>query len=121
MSYTEEYVGSTEITEIAPSYTEVQEPQLVTRQTAASAKAYMMRLLQLGAIEGAGGEMDINPLLKPTIEALHHVLAGGKVEIKFIEAGEAQVIQELNRRLEHVTEETNAMNQQAGYTLLLST
>jgi hypothetical protein len=118
MHYTEEYGGSTEIT---PTYTEVQEPQLVTRQTVASAKAYMVRLLQLGAMEGALGEMDINPLLKPMIEAMHHVLAGGRVEIKLLEAGEPQVVRELNRRLEQVTEETNTMNQQAGYVLLLNT
>jgi hypothetical protein len=104
-----------------PSYTvaitghpEVKKPQLVKRETVASADGYMIRLLQLGAMEGALGEMDINPLLKPVIEAMHHVLAGGEVEVKLTATGNQLLVQELNSRLEQTTQEFNAINQQAA-------
>jgi hypothetical protein len=98
-------------------HTEVKEPQLVKRETVASADSYMIRLLQLGAIEGALGEMDINPLLKPVIEAMHHVLTGGEVEIKIVTPGNTLMVQELNHRLEQTTRDLNIINQQVGYSV----
>ena len=118
MSYTEEQVVRGAFVPVSPL---AEEPQLVTRTTVASAKAYVIRLLQLGAVEGTTGDADINPQLQPMIEAIHHVLAGGKAEIKLVEAGEMQVVQELNRRLAEVTEETNTINRRGEYTLFLTT
>jgi hypothetical protein len=115
MSYAEEHVS---YTEARSSDTEVQKPQLVTRAMVASAQAYMIRLLQLGAMEGALGELDLNPSLKRLTEALHQVVAGGQVEVKLVEAGESHVVQELNSRLEQAIKDGNSMNGQAGYSLL---
>jgi hypothetical protein len=115
MAYMEEH---SYVVENTNNYVEEREPQVVERKVVASADAYTIRLFQLGAIEGALGEMDINPLLKPVLEAMHHVLAGGEIEIKLVEAGDPLVVQELNSRLEQVTEEANAINRQAGYSVL---
>src|SRR5262245_48719758 len=116
MSYSMEehlsYVSAT------PEYAEVKEPKLVKRQTVASADGYMIRLLQLGAMEGALGEMDINPLLQPVIEAMHQVLAGGEVEIKLVTAGNPLLVEELKSRLVRATEDLNTINRQAEYSVL---
>jgi hypothetical protein len=111
------YIEEHSYAEVITGSVEVREPRLVKRETVASANAYKIRLLQLGAMEGAFAEMDINPLLRPLIEAIHHVLAGGEVEIKLVAPGEPQVVQELNGRLEQMINETNAVSLQAGYSL----
>ena len=101
-----------------PEYAEVKEPKLVKRQTVASADGYMIRLLQLGAVEGALGEMDINPVLEPVIEAMHQVLAGGEVEIKLVAAGNPLLVEELKSRLAQATQDLNTINRQAEYSVL---
>lgn len=110
-----EYIGVTK------EHVEVGEPRIVTRETTSNAYAYQMRLLQLGAIEGALGDLAINPDLKPVIDALHHVLAGGTVEITIAQAGNRDIVEELNRRVERATAEANAINKKSEYTLLACT
>ena len=118
MSYA---AAHTEYTEVAREHVEVGEPKLVTRETTSNAYAYQMRLLQLGAVEGALGNLAINPDLRPVIEALHHVLAGGIVEITIAQAGNRDLVEELNRRVERATAEANAINKKSEYSLLACT
>ena len=115
MSYA---AAHTEYMEIAKEHVEVGVPKLVTRETTSNGYAYQMRLLQLGALEGALGDIAINPDLKSVLEALHQVLAGGMVEIKIAQAGNLDIVTELNRRLERATAEANAINKNSEYTLL---
>jgi len=115
------YVAAhTEYMEITKEHVEVGVPKLVTRETTSNGYAYQMRLLQLGALEGALGNIAVNPDLKPVIEALHQVLAGGVVEIKIAQAGNLDIVTELNRRLERATAEANALNKKNEYCLLAS-
>lgn len=118
MSYA---AAHTEYMEITKEHVEVGVAKLVTRETTSNGYAYQMRLLQLGALEGTLGNIAINPDLKPVLEALHQVLAGGTVEIKIAQAGNLDIVTELNRRLERATAEANALNKQSEYTLLAST
>jgi len=118
MSYA---AAHTEYMEVIKEHVEVGVPKLVTRETTSNAYAYQMRLLQLGALEGALGNIAVNPDLKPVIEALHQVLAGGTVEIKIAQAGNLDIAAELNRRLERATAEANAINKKSEYTLLAGT
>src|SRR5262245_10737464 len=115
MSYA---AAHTEYLEVTKEHVEVGEPQLVTRETTSNAYAYQIRLLQLGALEGALGNIAVNPDLKPVIEALHQVLAGGAVEITIAQAGNLDIVTELNRRLERATTEANAVNKKSEYSLL---
>jgi hypothetical protein len=115
MSYA---AAHTEYMEVTKEHIEVGEPKLVTRETTSNSYAYQMRLLQLGALEGALGNIAVNPDLKPVIEALHQVLAGGAVEITIAQAGNLDIVAELNRRLERATAEANAINKKSEYTLL---
>lgn len=115
MSYA---AAHTEYMEITKEHVEVGEPKLVTRETTSNGYAYQMRLLQLGALEGALGDIAVSPDLKPVLEALHQVLAGGTVEIKVAQAGNPDIVTELNRRLARATAEANAINKKSEYTLL---
>ena len=113
----EEFIGMPVVEE----YEKGREPELISRETTTGAYAYRMRLLQLGALEGALGQLDVNPNVKPLIEALHHVLAGGEVEIKVAQQGNPEIVTELNRRLTEVTREVNEINKKADYWLLMTT
>ena len=110
-----------EYMEVTKEHVEVGDPKLVTRETTSNGYAYQMRLLQLGALEGALGNIAVNPDLKPVIEALHQVLAGGAVEITIAQAGNLDIVAELNRRLERATAEVNTLNKKSEYTLLAGT
>ena len=99
-------------------YAGEKELELVTRTTVASAEGYMIRLLQLGVMEGALGEMEISPILKPLLEAMHHLLAGGEVEIKLRATGNVLLVQELERRLEEVVHDFNIVNQHSEHPIL---
>ncbi|MSQ47733.1 MAG: hypothetical protein EXR78_04975 [Deltaproteobacteria bacterium] len=72
-------------------------------------------------MEGALGNIAVNPDLKPVLEALHQVLAGGSIEIKIAQVGNLDIVAELNRRLERATAEANIINKKSAYTLLAGT
>lgn len=80
---------------------------------------YLKRVQDLGAVEGQHGAIELNPTLQPVLEALHHVLSGGEVEVRVVRGGQPDIFQELQQRAAKATEETNAINQPAG-TLLLT-
>ena len=58
------------------------DPTLVSYPLARSAYEYIMRMKDLGALEGALGEMSLLPALQPIVEAIHVILAGGSVDVK---------------------------------------
>lgn len=80
---------------------------------------YLKRVQDLGAVEGQHGAAELNPTLQPVLEALHHVLSGGEVEVRVVRGGQPDIFQELQERAAKATEETNAINQPAG-TLILT-
>lgn len=90
-------------------------PRLVGYNLASQAYDYLMRIINLGLISGPIGEMELNPYVKPVIEALHTVLAGGEVELVVKNRGNPDIIRELNRRLEEAGKEANEINKKAGY------
>jgi hypothetical protein len=76
--------------------------------------AYLQRVQELGAVEGLEGAIEINPTLKPVLEAMHHVLAGGEVQVKVLRDGQQGIFLELQQRAVQATQETNALNQLSG-------
>lgn len=74
---------------------------------------YLERIRDLGAMEGHPGAVELNPTLRPVVEALHHVLAGGEVEVRVVRAGQPDIVRELEQRATRATEETNALNAQS--------
>jgi len=80
---------------------------------------YLKRVQDLGAMEGQHGAVELNPTLQPVLEALHHVLSGGEVEVRVVRGGQPDIFQELQERAAKATEETNAINQPVG-TLILT-
>jgi hypothetical protein len=75
---------------------------------------YLERVSELGAMEGPAGAVEISPTLRPVLEAMHHVLAGGEVEVRIVRGGQQDIFQELQKRAEQATMETNALNQEQG-------
>ncbi|MGZ3461285.1 MAG: hypothetical protein ACXU86_22575 [Archangium sp.] len=84
---------------------------------APSLGAYLMRLQELGAVEGPHAAQQLSPEVMPILQALHHVLAGGSVEVRVAEQGNPDIFNELNRRVEQVMREANTLNEAAGFCL----
>jgi hypothetical protein len=94
--------------------TESQEPRIVQLPVSSSLAEYLQRMQTLGAVQGTAGALELNPTLAPVLTALHHVLAGGEVEVHIARSGQSTLVQELQQRAERTLAETNALNQQAG-------
>lgn len=99
------------------SYYDVKGPRVVNLTLASSIGDYILRAQELGVVEGTSGAMELHPSLKPILEALHHVLAGGEVEVKVVHRGNPDIVNELNRRAEQGIQEANAINAAAGFYL----
>lgn len=79
-----------------------------------SGKAYFEKLLQLGLYEKSAKGIDLSPELRPIMEAIHHALAGGKVEVRVVQDGVAETITELTGLLETARQEVTTVNQLMG-------
>lgn len=99
------------------SYSDVKGPRLVGQNLASQISEYLMRVQELGAFEGPEGGLEISEDIKPVMEALHHVLAGGAVEFKITQRGNPDIVAELNRRAKQASDEGNAINKAAGFYL----
>jgi hypothetical protein len=99
------------------NYNDIKGPRVVGMNVASSLADYVMRIQELGATEGANGALVITPEVLPVLHALHHVLAGGTVEVSVVQRGNPDIFNELNRRVEQVGREANALNKAAGFYL----
>lgn len=91
------------------------DPTLVSYPLARSAYEYMMRLKDLGAVEGALGNMSLLPELKPVIDAIHVILAGGEVSIDVKKRGNPDIIHELEEMFDRGQKDANFINEKSGY------
>jgi hypothetical protein len=91
------------------------DPTLVSYPLARSAYEYMMRLKDLGAVEGALGQMGLLPELKPVIDAIHVILAGGEVSIDVKRRGNPDIIHELEEMFAKGQSDANYINEKSGY------
>jgi hypothetical protein len=99
------------------SYNDVKGPRVSNITVASGIGEYILRVQELGVVEGTSGAAELHPSLKPVMEALHHVLAGGEVELKVVHRGNPDIVTELNRRVEQSIQEANAINAAAGFYL----
>jgi hypothetical protein len=99
------------------NYNDIKGPRAVGLNVASSLSEYLMRIQELGGVEGPEGELLISPDVRPVLEAIHQVLAGGTVEVKVVHRGNPDILHELNRRVEQVEREANAINKAAGFYL----
>ncbi len=91
------------------------DPTLVSYPLARSAYEYMMRLKELGAIEGSLGSMSLLPELVPVFNAIHVILAGGEVSIEVKKRGNPDIIHELEEMFDKGTKDANFINEKSGY------
>jgi hypothetical protein len=90
-------------------------PAIVGQNVTLGALDYLRRLNELGALEGALGNQGVSQELVPVVEALHHLLAGGLVELRIQSPGNAKVLAELEELFRRALQEANAVNRAAGY------
>jgi hypothetical protein len=102
-----------------PDPPEVTDATTVAYTLSSETYAYLRRLIELGAVEGSLGDMKAAEFLAPVIEALHTVMAGGEIAIETIRRGNPDILRELNERVASATQESNAINQAAGYYVTL--
>ena len=91
------------------------DPTLVSYPLARSAYEYIMRMKDLGALEGELGKMSLLPALKPIVEAIHVVLAGGSVEVTVTGRANPDILRELGEMFEKGSEDANYINKKSGY------
>jgi hypothetical protein len=82
------------------------EPLLVTPAT----NAYIVQLEELGLLAGDPGDQQMTAETREVLSALHHVLAGGQVNIEVVSAGTASVVEDLDGQLDQAVLETNHLN-----------
>jgi len=91
------------------------DPTLVSYPLARSAYEYIMRMKDLGALEGALGDMSLLPALQPIVEAIHIVLAGGSVDVKVTARANPDIVRELDEMFQKGSEDANYINKKSGY------
>ncbi|MBI3799819.1 MAG: hypothetical protein HY268_22955 [Deltaproteobacteria bacterium] len=91
--------------------------ETVQVQLASNAYMYLRRAFELGALEGPSiGQMKLHPAVQQLMQAIHHVLAGGELEDRLLKnEGDPAIVEELERRMKQVIEETNLINDEAGF------
>jgi hypothetical protein len=97
------------------SYENHQGPTIVNYGVTSSLYEYLMRCMALGAIEGPIGSHDLAPPLKEILQAAHHWLAGGEVEVKVVRRGNPDIVNELDSQFDKVGKDANELNRAAGY------
>ena len=90
-------------------------PRLIGYNIAYSMYEYLERLIDLGIIEGPVGHNELNQKVKPLMEALHEVLAGGTVSVQVTTPGNPQVVTELRQDLQQAGDDANAINRAVGF------
>jgi hypothetical protein len=95
---------------------EVKGARVVAQNLASTTSEFLMRLQELGATIGTDGTA-VLPELKPVIEGLFQVLAGGEVEVKVVHRGNPDIVRELEKRLADSTAEANQINKDLSFYL----
>lgn len=97
------------------SYENHHGPTTVSYTVTSSLYEYIHRCYALGAIEGPIAEHDLAPALKEILQAAHHYLAGGEVEVKVVRRGNPDIVNELDSLFDRVARDANEINKAAGY------
>ncbi len=79
----------------------------------------LMRLEELGFSFGESGAT-MNPELKPVVDGLITVLAGGEVTVTVKTPGNAGIVYELHKRIDEATAESNQINKDVGFYMGIS-
>ena len=95
-------------------------PPVVGVNLTSSSHEYLVRLHDLGLFEGTVGATRVHPELKPVIDALHHVLTGGKVELRVVQPGNADLKKDLDGQLAQSIKDTNQVNRQVRHPLTVA-
>jgi hypothetical protein len=104
---------------------------IVQVNLASESYKHLLRLLELGALQGTLGALTINPSVRPLVDALYEVLAGGSVTVTAswsssasgtltITAGVPQTVTELKNLETDGLVQLNEINAKAGFGLVIA-
>lgn len=93
-----------------PPSTEAEGPRVVHLAVSSALADYLSRVRMLGAVQATRGGLELNPTIAPVLLALHHVLAGGEVEVRITRGGQSALVRELQERAARTLEETQVLN-----------
>jgi hypothetical protein len=79
---------------------------------APATRAYLEALGSLGLLQGDSGSQTLHSDAHEVLVALHHVLAGGAVDIEIHSEGAPSMVEDLNTMLRRAVDETNQLAQQ---------
>jgi hypothetical protein len=91
--------------------------RIIPLSCAAALGEYLERVRELGAMEGQIGFVEISPTLQPVLEAMHHVLSGGEVEVRVVRDGQPDLFRELQQRAALATAASNVLHPPSGTVL----
>jgi hypothetical protein len=63
--------------------------------------------------------MRVADSIRPVLDAMHIVLAGGEVRVEVVHRGNHDIVSELRARVERATKDANEVNQKSGYYVTL--
>jgi hypothetical protein len=88
---------------------------LVTVHMASESVVYLHRLIDLGAVTGVPSNVAINPTIRPVLDALYEVLAGGQVTVTTVKPGDRTVVDDLKKKEQQSISATNQINSAVGF------
>jgi hypothetical protein len=94
-------------------------PHVVAVNLAEHTVMHLQALIDHGALEGPRGEKKINPKLRPLIDAMYNVLAGGEAEVNITIPGARGVIDELKKKEIPCIMAINEINGRYGFGLVM--
>lgn len=92
-------------------------PKVAALNLASKIIEYIERANELGLAVDGQGSFIVGPDLAPVLTGLHHVLAGGKVELRIVDRGNPDIVNELDRRAREGLAEATELNRLAGFYL----
>lgn len=88
----------------------VEEPEIVQINVASKTRDYLAELNQLGLLEGDTGGRALGPEVAAVVNALHHVLAGGRATVQLDTSAAASVTTRLDQLRDDAMAEHNSLD-----------
>lgn len=91
---------------------------IVQINVATDSLVYLQALLNGGLLVGSHKKQSVNPKVKPLVKALYHVLAGGRVQVGIVKAGDPRQIAAYERAETLGLDSSNAINERAVHPII---
>lgn len=94
-------------------------PHVVAVPLAEHTVMHLQALLDLGALEGPRGGRTMNPRLRPLVDAMYHVLAGGSAQVAVTAPGDPTIFNDLSTKETMCVRALNEINGKYQFPLVI--